>query len=371
MTALLAERPPQAAGAAAPPCLELRGVTKRFGGFAALNGVDLDIPQSSFVCFLGPSGCGKSTLLRAIAGLDPQTAGTIRQNGRDISHLPPAERDFGIVFQSYALFPNLTARDNVAYGLVNRRLPKVEITRIVDELLAVVGLPDAGRKYPGQLSGGQQQRIALARALATEPGLLLLDEPLSALDARVRLSLRDEIRGLQRRLGVTTIMVTHDQDEALTMADQIVVMNQGRIEQIGDPLTIYNHPASLFVADFIGTMSAFTAELGANGLLFAGAARLHAQPPAGFAPGDRVAVRIRPEALSLAAAPATDVISGEVASLTFHGPTVRVAIACGLPNDALLKLDVTPRDPALRGLREGSLTQVRVPNWAPLLFPLR
>ena len=184
-----------------------------------------------------------------------QTAGTVHQAGRDISRLPPAQRDYGIVFQSYALFPNLTVFDNVAYGLVNRRQARGAITGRVAELLKLVGLPDAGGKYPSQLSGGQQQRIALARALATSPGLLLLDEPLSALDALERVRLRQEIRALQQRLGVTTIMVTHDQEEALSMADRIVVMNHGVIEQVGTALDIYREPASPFVADFVGKVN--------------------------------------------------------------------------------------------------------------------
>jgi iron(III) transport system ATP-binding protein len=235
--------------------LELRGVTKTFGSFTALRDIGLEVAQGEFVCFLGPSGCGKTTLLRIIAGLEVQSAGTVRQAGRDISRLPPASRDYGIVFQSYALFPNLSVFDNVAYGLVNRRAPRAEIAARVAELLKLVGLPDAGAKYPSQLSGGQQQRIALARALATSPGLLLLDEPLSALDAIVRVHLRHEIRALHQRLGITTIMVTHDQEEALSMADRIVVMNEGAIEQVGSALTIYREPASPFVADFVGKVN--------------------------------------------------------------------------------------------------------------------
>src|SRR6202040_1004010 len=231
--------------------LEVRNLSKRFGDFTALGDITLDIGEGEFVCFLGPSGCGKTTLLRAIAGLDPQTSGTIRQKGRDVSALPPAQRDFGIVFQSYALFPNLTVADNVGYGLVSRRQARGAIAKRVNELLALVGLPDSGPKYPAQLSGGQQQRVALARALATSPGLLLLDEPLSALDALERLRLRGEIRALQKRLGVTTIMVTHDQEEALSMADRVVVKNQGVIEQIGTPQEIYRHPTTAFVADFV------------------------------------------------------------------------------------------------------------------------
>ena len=254
-----------------PAFLELSGIRKEFGSFVALQGVDLGVAQGEFVCFLGPSGCGKTTLLRIIAGLEVQTAGRILQGGRDISRLPPAERDYGIVFQSYALFPNLSVADNVAYGLVNRRKPKAETTARVSELLRLVGLPGSEAKYPAQLSGGQQQRIALARALATSPGLLLLDEPLSALDAIVRVHLRQEIRSLQRTLGVTTIMVTHDQEEALAVADRIVVMNEGRIEQVGTPMEVYRDPASPFVADFVGRINVLPATLEAPGRVRIGA----------------------------------------------------------------------------------------------------
>jgi iron(III) transport system ATP-binding protein len=230
----------------------LRDIRKEFGGFTALHDVSLGIASGEFVCFLGPSGCGKTTLLRIIAGLEVQSAGQVWQGGRDVSRLPPAQRDYGIVFQSYALFPNLTVADNVAYGLVNRRTARAQIAQRVAELLKLVGLPGSEGRYPAQLSGGQQQRIALARALATAPGLLLLDEPLSALDALERVRLRQEIRALQQKLGVTTIMVTHDQEEALCLADRIVVMNQGVIEQVGTPMEIYREPATPFVADFVG-----------------------------------------------------------------------------------------------------------------------
>lgn len=235
--------------------LRIEHVSKSFGSFQALNDVTLEINSGEFVCFLGPSGCGKTTLLRAIAGLDIQTLGRIFQAGRDISALPPSRRDFGIVFQSYALFPNLTVAENVAYGLVSTRRPKTEIDARVAELLFLVGLRGQEPKFPSQLSGGQQQRVALARALAMSPGLLLLDEPLSALDARVRQHLRGELKDLQRKLKVTTIMVTHDQEEALAIADRIVVMNQGVIEQVGTPLDVYRHPKTTFVADFVGQMN--------------------------------------------------------------------------------------------------------------------
>ena len=230
--------------------LRIEALAKRFGEFVALRDIALDVFEGEFVCFLGPSGCGKTTLLRAIAGLDLQSEGRIFQAGEDISELPPSQRDFGIVFQSYALFPNMTVSRNVAYGLESQGGAREAIRSRVSELLDLVGMPEQGDKYPAQLSGGQQQRVALARALATSPGLLLLDEPLSALDARVRARLRHEIKHLQQRLGVTTIMVTHDQEEALTMADRIVVMNAGRIEQVGPPTDIYGEPATAFVADF-------------------------------------------------------------------------------------------------------------------------
>ncbi len=275
--------------------LKIRDVTKRFGVFTALNAVSLDVLRGELVCFLGPSGCGKTTLLRAIAGLDIQNEGTIELAGRDVSGLPPSERDFGIVFQSYALFPNLSIADNVGYGLVNRKWPRDKRRARVTELLALVGLGDQGIKYPVQLSGGQQQRVALARALATSPSLLLLDEPLSALDARVRVRLRDEIKALQRRLGITTILVTHDQEEALAMADRIVVMNQGVIDQVGTPAEIYARPATAFVADFVGTMTFLEGVVAAPGMVRVGTAELKCAGDTGAVTGAKVTLGFRPE----------------------------------------------------------------------------
>jgi iron(III) transport system ATP-binding protein len=284
-------------GSAAAPYLELQDLNKRFGAFQALQDIQLAIHAGEFVCFLGPSGCGKTTLLRIIAGLEVQTSGRLLQAGRDISTLPPAGRDYGIVFQSYALFPNLTIAANVAYGLVNRGQAKAQRTARVDELLQLVGLPGSGSKYPAQMSGGQQQRVALARALATAPGLLLLDEPLSALDAIVRVHLRNEIRALQRKLGVTTIMVTHDQEEALSVADRIVVMNQGRIEQVGTPQQIYRTPASAFVADFVGKVNRLQAVAEGERWFRCGTRRWQCPPGNGadFRPGTLVALYLRPE----------------------------------------------------------------------------
>jgi iron(III) transport system ATP-binding protein len=275
--------------------LTISNLSKSFGDFIALDNISLDIEEGEFVCFLGPSGCGKTTLLRAIAGLDMQSEGKIVQGLKDISWLPPEKRDFGIVFQSYALFPNLTVRENIAYGLKNRMVGRQFINQRVEELLNLIGLPDSGKKYPSQLSGGQQQRIALARAIATNPGLLLLDEPLSALDARVRLHLRREIKELQRKLGVTTIMVTHDQEEALSMADKIVVMNHGVIEQIGTPEEIYSNPASAFVASFVGTMNFLDSLVVGDGRVQVGEAYLHCDASQSVDTSTAVTLAIRPE----------------------------------------------------------------------------
>ncbi len=310
----------------APPFLRLESIVKQFGGFTALKGVSLDIRRGEFVCFLGPSGCGKTTLLRVIAGLDPQNTGTVRLAGRDVSRLPPSARDYGIVFQSYALFPNLTVHRNVAYGL---KLSRAAERARVDELLALVGLPDAGPKYPAQLSGGQQQRVALARALAPSPGLLLLDEPLSALDARVRLHLRQQIRDLHRRLGITTIMVTHDQEEALTMADRIVVMNNGVIEQVGAPNEVYHRPATAFVADFVGAMNFLPGVLESPGRVRLGDHGFDCDGDhlTSTAPGSAVTVCLRPEDVQVRAAGGANTLDAVIESLEFLGPFHRARLA--------------------------------------------
>jgi iron(III) transport system ATP-binding protein len=328
--------------ASSRPYLELEGITKHFGSFSALRGIDFAVAQGEFVCFLGPSGCGKTTLLRIIAGLEVQSAGTVRQAGRDISRLPPAGRDYGIVFQSYALFPNLTVFDNVAYGLVNRKQARSAITARVGELLKLVGLPEAGPKYPSQLSGGQQQRIALARALATAPGLLLLDEPLSALDALERVRLRQEIRALQQRLGVTTIMVTHDQEEALSMADRIVVMNHGAIEQVGSALEIYREPASPFVADFVGKVNVLsgTAE---NGGVRIGSLDLQCDGSAAAA-GHAVKIYLRPEDIVARpiAAGDSNVLDSRIEKIEFLGSYCLVRVTApglGQPLTVYLSLN--------------------------------
>jgi iron(III) transport system ATP-binding protein len=314
------------------PYLRLTGVRKDFGSFTALKDIDLDIDQGEFVCFLGPSGCGKTTLLRIIAGLEVQTAGRIELDGRDISRAPPAKRNYGIVFQSYALFPNLSIADNVAYGLVNRKKGKKKIHERVTELLDLVGLPGSEARYPAQLSGGQQQRVALARALATAPGLLLLDEPLSALDAIVRVKLRQEIRGLQRKLGVTTVMVTHDQEEAFAVADRIVVMNAGSIEQVGTAMQVYRDPATLFVADFVGRINALPATLEAGtppGRLKIGERVLRCDASLnGHAPGRALRVYLRPEDILARPIPDGDpnVFEAVIHSIEFLGPYCLVRV---------------------------------------------
>ena len=318
---------PRRDGEGSSPALQIRGLTKRFGNFVALQDIDLDIWPGEFVCFLGPSGCGKTTLLRAIAGLDPQNEGTILQNGHDISLLPVSRRDFGIVFQSYALFPNLTVERNVGYGLGHGGLPRQQRKARVSELLEMVGLPGQAAKYPAQLSGGQQQRVALARALAPSPGLLLLDEPLSALDAQVRLQLRDQLRDLQRSLGVTTIMVTHDQDEALATADRIVVMREGIIEQVGTPEEVFSRPASPFVAGFFGDMNFIPA-------VATGSTRVSAQtvsfavPQTNVEDGARLSLCIRPADITLARQPtgAPNTLDVVVEALSFRGNFYRLQL---------------------------------------------
>src|SRR4051794_15955143 len=283
--------------------LELEGIRKSFGATAAVAQCDLAIEHGAFVSFLGPSGCGKTTTLRMIAGFEAPTAGTIRLDGEDITRRPANRRKMGVVFQSYALFPNMTVGQNIAFGLTLEKQPKATIARRVGELLDLIDLPGLERRYPHQLSGGQQQRVALARALATEPRVLLLDEPLSALDAKIRVTIRNEIRAIQRQLGITTIYVTHDQEEALALSDQIVVMNKGRIEQIGTPFQIYNHPQTAFVASFVGTVNLLHATVRDP---VSGTVTVDGQPLANIGavrdaqPGGQVTLALRPEVITLA-----------------------------------------------------------------------
>lgn len=235
--------------------ITLKNIEKYFGKSKVLDNINIDIEKGEFVSLLGPSGCGKTTLLRIISGLESKNSGEIYVDGKEISKVSPAKRNIGIVFQNYVLFPNLTVYENIAYGLVNKKLKKEEIEKKVNNILDKIDLKHIKHKYPKQLSGGQQQRVALARAVVLSPKILLLDEPLSALDAKVRETLRKEIKALQKDLGITTIMVTHDQEEALTMSDKIVVINEGEIMQIGAPEEVYKNPANNFTADFIGAIN--------------------------------------------------------------------------------------------------------------------
>jgi iron(III) transport system ATP-binding protein len=354
------------------PYLTLSGITKRFGRFTALSGIALTVERGKLMTFLGPSGCGKTTLLRVIAGLETQDEGAIVQDGREISRLPAMHRDYGIVFQSYALFPNLTIFANVAYGLVNRRKGHDEIRRRVAELLKLVGLPDAGDKYPGQLSGGQQQRVALARALATAPGLLLLDEPLSALDALERLRLRGEIRALQHRLGVTTIMVTHDQEEALSMADVVVVMNQGRIEQVGTPQQIYRDPASAFVADFVGKVNVLSAVAEGAGCFRVGQLLLEGAPAgAAVAPGTRVKLYLRPEDILVDGAihGRATAASGTVRRIEFLGAFCLVTVTLAGAEDQPVVVNLSRHSSDEMNLAEGSQLRLGLPADCMRLLP--
>jgi iron(III) transport system ATP-binding protein len=342
-----------------PLFLDLRGVTKRFGAIVAVDDVSLAVQEGELVCFLGPSGCGKTTLLRVVAGLEVADAGEIRLGGRDLASIPARSRNFGVVFQSYSLFPNMTVSRNVAYGLECRKWPATRLRERVEAMLALVHLADQADKHPAELSGGQQQRVALARALAPEPPVLLLDEPLSALDAKVREELRAEMRDLQETLGITTVMVTHDQDEAMEMADRIVVMNRGRIAQIGTAYELYTEPANRFVAEFIGRMNVLQL-----------APCLCGKPLAldgGGALGRAALIGIRPEDVILAASgPDAGIrVEGVVEKAVFLGNVTRVtlellgqkllvelrSLASGLDRGAVVEVCL-PRE-AIRVLHEG------------------
>ncbi len=311
--------------------LEIDGVQKRFALTTAVEDFRLDVARGEFVSFLGPSGCGKTTTLRMIAGFESPTAGRIRIDGVDVTHRAPNRRNVGMVFQSYALFPNMTVADNVGFGLRVARRPAREIRQRVEEMLALIKLPDLGSRYPYQLSGGQQQRVALARALAIRPQVLLLDEPLSALDAKIRVALRTEIRGIQRELGITTIYVTHDQEEALSMSDRIVVMSQGRIEQIGTPFEIYNFPRTAFVASFVGTLNILPGRVedpARGAILVDGQPIVAAAGLEGARAGEARLIALRPESVTLdgAAADGRNRLAGTVEDVHFLGSVVRIRI---------------------------------------------
>jgi putative spermidine/putrescine transport system ATP-binding protein len=320
------------AGAGVPVTLER--LTKFFGTVHALDGLSLDIAPGEFVALLGPSGCGKTTALRIVAGFERADVGSVTVNGKDVSPVPAAKRDMGMVFQSYSLFPNMSALDNVGFGLRMRKLRSGERKRRANELLDMVGLTEHARHYPHQLSGGQQQRVALARALAIEPQVLLLDEPLSALDAKVRLQLREQIRSLQQRLGTTTMFVTHDQEEALSMADRVGVMKDGKFDQIAAPNQLYAKPTTAFVAEFVGTMNRIPGEFQGHDQVRALGAVVPVQEdtPPGLS-GD-VDVLVRPEGLRIAAQAGGN---GIVTDRTFLGSVTRISVR--LSGDVTVKVD--------------------------------
>jgi putative spermidine/putrescine transport system ATP-binding protein len=309
--------------------LELQNLHRDFGTVKALDGIEIELGEGEFLSLLGPSGCGKTTALRLVAGFDRPDDGRIVVSGKDITNVAPNKRDMGMVFQAYSLFPNLTAAQNVEFGLKIRGRNKGDRRGRVGELLELVGLGHAGDRYPHQLSGGMQQRVALARALAIEPRLLLLDEPLSALDAKVRVQLREEIRRIQLELGITTLYVTHDQEEALSVSDHVAVMYRGRIEQMGSPAEMYSEPATPFVAEFIGTTNRLEGTVLDDGAVQHGDTVLHVEAARGRAKGDRVLVLIRPESVAVGTANGdggTNVLVGDVVTQTFLGPVTRLKI---------------------------------------------
>src|SRR4051795_5455551 len=311
--------------------LELQNLHRDFGTVKALDGIEIQLGEGEFLSLLGPSGCGKTTALRIVAGFDRPDAGRVVVDGKDVTSVAPNKRDMGMVFQAYSLFPNMTAAQNVEYGLRLRGQDKRNRRQRVSELLELVGLGQAGDRFPHQLSGGMQQRVALARALAIEPRVLLLDEPLSALDAKVRVQLREEIRRIQLELGITTLYVTHDQEEALAVSDHVAVMYRGRIEQIGPPSEMYSRPATPFVAEFIGTMNRLEATIadGSSGTVEHGGVTLSVEAARGRTRGERVLVLIRPETVELSpanGAGGANTLNGEVIAQTFLGPVTRLKV---------------------------------------------
>lgn len=320
--------------------LEINNVRKVFAGQApAVDNFHLQVERGEFVSFLGPSGCGKTTTLRMVAGFELPTAGTIRLDGADITNKPPNQRNVGMVFQSYALFPNMTVAENVGFGLMIRKRPKAEIEKRAADLLNLIHLPDKGKNYPYQLSGGQQQRVALARALAIEPQVLLLDEPLSALDAKIRDELRGEIRRIQQQLGITTIYVTHDQQEAMALSDRVVVMSKGVMEQVGTPFEIYNYPTTQFVASFVGTLNQLRCTVvdAAKGQVRYDGQLINTGTQIAEGNGASVTLMLRPEELRLGEAGGENRLNGTVDQVSFQGATIRVTVNLG---STTLTLDV-------------------------------
>jgi putative spermidine/putrescine transport system ATP-binding protein len=319
--------------------LALDHVRKSFGAFTAVEDFQLSAQRGEFISFLGPSGCGKTTTLRMIAGFEYPDSGSINVDGKDITRLPPNKRNVGMVFQSYALFPNMSVANNIGFGMRVKKRPAEAIRKRVAELLEMINMPEKADRYPYQLSGGQQQRVALARALAIEPQVLLLDEPLSALDAKIRVALRGEIRAIQRQLGITTVYVTHDQEEALSLSDRVVVMSDGRIEQIGTPSEIYNFPRTAFVASFVGTLNLVNAGVvdAASGRLSIDGQEMRTSTKvSGVGDDGRVTLAVRPEGISLGEGEAMsnrNRLTGTVEDINFLGSIVRIRVRLGEASD--------------------------------------
>ena len=348
--------------------LELANVRKQFGDTVAVESFNLAAEKGEFVSFLGPSGCGKTTTLRMIAGFEQPSSGVITINGEDVTYRPPNRRNVGMVFQSYALFPNMSVADNVGFGLKVRKRSKDDVRRRVGELLEIVNLPDKGNRYPYQLSGGQQQRVALARALAFEPQVLLLDEPLSALDAKIRVALRHEIRSIQRQLGITTVYVTHDQEEALSLSDRVVVMSEGRMEQVGTPFEIYNFPTTAFVASFVGTLNTLPAVVtdAARGeLTIAGQPVRIARAFEGKL-GREVTVALRPEMVSLGSEDGANRLTGKVADVSFLGSIVRIRVVLGNSGSTVVLDEFN--EPTLTLPELGETATISFPQDGPLVL---
>ena len=302
--------------------VDMQGLQRNFGEVKALDGFDLEIQKGELVALLGPSGCGKTTALRLLAGLDMPDGGKIKVDGKDITNIPANKREMGMVFQAYSLFPNLTAIENVAFGLKVRGIDTEKRLKKANELLELVGLTTQANRFSHQMSGGQQQRVALARALAIEPKVLLLDEPLSALDAKVRTQLRDEIRRIQIEVGTTTLFVTHDQEEAMAMADRVGVMSNGKLEQIDRPNIVYSSPTSAFVASFVGAMNRLPAKLDASKVHTLGQSISHG----GGASGSDLVALIRPESIEVSVAKTSGAKTGSVLARSFLGPQTRLTI---------------------------------------------
>ncbi|MBI3212277.1 MAG: ABC transporter ATP-binding protein [Mycobacterium sp.] len=357
------------------PVIEIDHVTKRFDDYVAVAEADFSIAQGEFFSMLGPSGCGKTTTLRMIAGFETPTSGAIRLEGADVSRVPPHKRNVNTVFQHYALFPHMTVWDNVAYGPRSLRKSKAEVKRRVDELLDVVRLTDFAKRKPGQLSGGQQQRVALARALVNYPSALLLDEPLGALDLKLRHVMQFELKRIQREVGITFVYVTHDQEEALTMSDRIAVMNAGNVEQIGTPSEIYDRPSTVFVASFIGQANLWHGrQVGRSGDLVEVevlGSRVRARPgDTTIETGGQATVMVRPERLrvSMQAPTAGDLVSvpATVTDLTFQGPVVRLSLTA--PDESAIIAHVGPEED-LPLLRPGDQVYVNWASEASLVLP--